>query len=113
MKRIVFFTAILIALMVIFSLLGSIYQLWHKQDVLYTTARHLTNVKKEHQQLVKQLKVVKTNQFIEEQARNNLFLAKLGEHQVIIAGSLSIQKQKMNFKRENIPNWQQWIMIFF
>ena len=113
MKRIVFFSAITIALMVIFSLLGSIYQLWHKQDVLYITAKQLAKVKKEHQDLTKQLKVVGTQQFVEQQARDDLFLTKQDEHEVIIAGNLMDHKEKTIKNVKEVPYWQQWIDLFF
>lgn len=95
------------------SLLGSIYQLWHKQDVLSQAAQQLSRVKKENNQLQKQLKMVATKQFIEEQARDNLFLAKPGEHEVIISESPSGKNQSAQKKIKELPNWQQWIAIFF
>lgn len=113
MKKIIFFAAIAIGVMIIFSLIGSIYQLWHKQDVLYTTAKRLVQVKKEQQALTQQLHVVGTDQFVEQQARNDLFLTKPGEHEVIISGNLPEQKMKTKEKQKNMPNWQQWVNLFF
>lgn len=113
MKKITFFTAIGIALMIIFSLIGSIYQLWHKQDVLYTTANKLAQIKKEHIDLTNKLRIVHTDQFVEEQARDELFLTKPNEHEVIISDSLDSQKVKVTQKTDSTPYWQQWVHLFF
>ncbi len=113
MKKIIFLITVIFSVTIICGLIGSIYQLWHKQDVLYRTAHQLVLVQKQNQQLKNQLTIVKTKQFVEEQARDNLFLVKPNEHDVIIAKNLTDNKQKMIIQKVNLPYWKQWLAIFF
>jgi cell division protein FtsB len=109
-KKILFFLAIATCLVVINGLVRSIYDLWHKQDLVVKAQKNLEEERKENKRLKSQLKYVASNQFIEEEARNKLFMVKPGESGVIIPSSL-IQK-----KEEKVivvlPNWQKWINLF-
>jgi hypothetical protein len=53
--------------------------------------------------------LVKSDSFLEEQARNELFMVKPGESGVILPAGLGDKKKA---KAETKPNWQQWLAIF-
>ncbi|HEX7041849.1 MAG TPA: septum formation initiator family protein [Patescibacteria group bacterium] len=110
MKRIVFLTICFILLIVIANLSKSIYELYHKKDVLVSTQEKLTNVASENQKLRQQLTQVQSPGFVEEEARNKLFLAKPGESTVILPSPTPEIQAKIS---TTLPNWQQWWQVFF
>lgn len=113
MKRIVFISITIILLLSIVRLSTSIYTLWHKQDLLTNAKLELAQEKKENQNLQKQLVVVKSPQFLEEEARNKLLLVKPGESDVLIDSSLLHGTAAAKAKEAAKPFWQQWWDLFF
>lgn len=103
----------MLCLAVILGLLSSIYSLWHKQDVLTRTQKQLDLEKAENTKLQKQLKIVSTQDFLEKEARDKLFLVKPGEQEVLISQSLLEKKQEKAKEDAQKPNWQLWWEIFF
>lgn len=114
LKKIVFFTIIIISLFVINNFIHSIYNLWQKNDLLVRAKQDLANEKKENQELKKKLVEVKKPGFVEEEARNKLFLAKPGEGIVIIPTDV-LSSASSNTKKvvDTRPNWQKWWDTFF
>ena len=111
MKKAIFILIVLVLLFIINGLAHSIYDLWHKQDLLTTAQRELSIEKMENQKLKGELSYVKNQSFIEEQARNKLFLVKPGEQEVLISPDLGQKQAKQ--QAQNIPNWQKWLALFF
>ena len=74
--------------------------------------QQLQQEKKEHVTLQQQYHVVSNPSFIEEEARNKLFMTKAGEQEVLIAQSSS-QEMKKEVEKDMRPNWQQWVNLFF
>lgn len=89
----------------------SLYDLYSKKDVLIQTQQKLTQLQQQHTQLQKDLKKSTTQQFIEQQARDKLFLVKPGESMVILPQTSS--KTSSTSKKDELPNWQQWWNLFF
>lgn len=111
MKKILFFAGILICVVTINGLARSIYDLWHKQDVVVSARIELEKEKKENERLKQQLVLVNSQEFIESEARNKLLMVKPGEEGVIVPSDL-IEK-KAPKKVSEPPNWQKWINLFF
>ncbi|HET9947188.1 MAG TPA: septum formation initiator family protein [Patescibacteria group bacterium] len=111
MKKLLFFSFLIISFGIIGGLINSIYTLWHKQDVLIEAQKQLIQEKKQHQKLEGQLKEVSTQQFVEEQARDKLFLLKQGENTVLISAPTPTGTP-VSIKTTQ-PNWQQWVAVFF
>lgn len=112
MKKVGFILLVIVLLLIINGLLHSIYDLWQKQDLLTSAQKELDVQKLKNAKLKGQLSYVQSPQFIDEEARNKLFLAKPGEQQVLISKDLvSINKQREVEK--SIPNWQKWLKLFF
>ncbi len=70
----------------------------------------LEREKKENADLKKRLEYVNSNEFIEEEARNKLFLVKPGESGVIIPKDLIATNDPK--KVENKAVWEEWIELF-
>jgi len=110
MKKIFFFIIIIICLLVINTLIRSIYDLWSKQDLVVTAENDLKREKRENEKLKQQLVLVQDENFVETEARNKLFMVKPGESGVIVPSELIQKKEKKEV--ENIPNWQKWVNLF-
>ncbi len=108
MKRFLYLGAILVLLVVINGFAHSIYDLWTKRDVVKEAQQNLEKEKMQNQKLKKELSKVGTKEFVEQEARNKLFLVKPDEKVVIIpVASKSAEK-----KEPPKPNWQKWVDLF-
>ncbi len=112
MKKIIFIIVLVTSLVIIGNLIGSIYTLWHKQDLLTQAQKELQQERNENKSLKKQLQIVNSQSFLEEEARNKLFLVKSGEQEVLINQELLTPTQPP-VKQETRSNWQQWVSLFF
>ena len=112
MKKAVFIVIVVILLLIINSLVGSIFELWGKQDLLTSAQKELEAEKLKNQKLKAEFSYAKTDQFLEETAHNKLFLLKPGEQQVLISKDL-LNKNEAQKQKENLPNWQKWLKLFF
>ncbi len=110
MKKIIFLGAVILCIIIINGLVRSIYDLWRKQDLVVSAQKDLETAKKENQRLQKDLSYVKSNEFIESEARDKLFMVKPGESGVIIPPNL-IAKKALSPTPEP-SNWQKWINLF-
>lgn len=108
MKKIIYIVSVVILLLIINGLAHSIYDLWAKRDVVSEARKTLEQEKAENQNLKKELSRVQTKEFIEEEARNKLFLTRPNEKVVIVpVASKSAEKKELSK-----PNWQKWIDLF-
>ena len=114
-KKIAFFTIIILSFFVINGLIHSIMGLWQKDQLIVSAEKELENEKQKNQLLKKQIAVVQKPQFIEEEARDKLFLVKPGEQVVIIPtiSTKNVQTTVQNKQSSVKPNWQQWWELFF
>ena len=112
MKKAVYIVVVIVLLLMINGLFHSIYDIWHKQDLVTSAQKQLDSEKLENQRLKGELSFAQTPQFLEEQAHNKLFLVKPGEQEVLISPSLT-GKNQLQKQNKNTPNWQQWLNLFF
>jgi cell division protein FtsB len=113
-KKIVFFTIVVASLFIINSLVHSIYSLWQKQSLVVDAQQNLETEKKKNQKLKEELSIVNNKQFIEEEARDKLFLAKPGE-KVIVMPSVALQASPSVSLTpvDTRSNWKRWWELFF
>ncbi|HZQ29943.1 MAG TPA: septum formation initiator family protein [Patescibacteria group bacterium] len=102
--------AIIILLLVINGLAHSIYDLWHKQDLITIAQKNLENEKKRNEELKNDLQIAQTPEFVEGEARDKLFLTKAGEKEVLVPKQ---EVKGTENKRPEKPNWQKWLNLFF
>ena len=107
MKKIFFLATIVVSIIIINSLVKSIYDLWHKEDLVIGAMQELKEQKIENERLKERLSYVKTDEFIEEEVRNKLFMVKPGESEVIIPKEL-IEAKPAEILPDP-PNWKKWI----
>ena len=93
-KKIVFLITIVICLIIINSLVHSIVDLWNKQDLVDRARQELDAEKQTNEELKAQLSYVKSEEFVEVQARDKLFLVKPGESKVIVPPELIKKKEE-------------------
>lgn len=115
-KKISFIVIIFISLLIAYNLFNQIFQALKSGERLSIAAETLYRLELENKKLKEKLEYIKSNEYIEEQARNKLGLGRKGETVVIIpndklnqvlGASESAQKQV-----DSIPNWYGWLRLF-
>jgi len=114
MKKVLFFIILGISILIINNLVRSIYTLWQKYDLVTLAQKERDRQKQENQRLKSQLSHVQSKEFIEEQARNKLFLVKPGEQEVLISEDLIKGSSTPSAQaKKNDQNWRKWWGLFF
>ncbi|MBI2011254.1 septum formation initiator family protein [Candidatus Daviesbacteria bacterium] len=113
-RKAVIIVITLLIILVIISLGRQIIGALQAGDRLDTTTERLVRLQQENRLLKEKLKDTQRLDFIEEQARDKLGLAKENEVIVIIPESevkkvLSLNKGKEEIK---LSNWQGWLKLF-
>lgn len=113
-KRAFFVIVVLASIFIINNLIHSIYTLWQKQHLVADAKLKVDKAAKENQFLKQKLGVVEKPQFIEEEARNKLFLGKPGEGVIVLSqkdleSTLSAKPKLIDTR----PNWRKWWDVFF
>src|SRR3990172_9501193 len=111
MKKIIFIIIVVILLFIINNLVNSVFNIWQKKDVVTQAQKELEYQKQENQRLKSALSYSQTQEFIEKEARNKLFMVKEGEQKVLIPKELE-ESQGLS-KESNGPNWKKWWNLFF
>lgn len=112
MKKILFLAALVISFIIINNLIRSIYTLWSKKDFIATAQKELDRQKQKNQSLKKQLSIVNSREFIEKEARNNLFMIMPEEQKVLIGGEKN-RENNSTLVKDADPNWRKWWNLFF
>ncbi len=112
MKKVLAIFVVIACLLIINNLIYSIYNLWQKKDLLTSAQEELNKAQEENKRLKSQLSLVDSPQFIEEEARNKLFLVKPGEEILITKELLNASLSAKSNANEK-PNWQKWWDLFF
>ncbi len=88
----------------------SIYSIWQKNNLAIDAQKQLNYQKQEYERLKLELSYVKTQEFIEKEAREKLFMGKPKES--IVLGTED-KEAASNNKMVNKPNWKKWLELFF
>lgn len=112
MKKTLFIVAVIVFLIIINNLVRSIYSIWQKDKLAEDAERELSYQKEENARLKSALSYVQTQEFIEKEARNKLFMTKPNES--IVLDSQDVQKiDNSSDVKQNQPNWRKWVELFF
>ena len=109
MRKYIYIALIVFLLLIINGLAHSIYDLWSKKDLITTAQKKLTDEKLRNQKLKGELSYVQTREFVEEQARDSLFLSKPNEKEIIIP----IASKSAEKKEPSKSNLQKWFDLFW
>ncbi len=111
MKKILFFVAIFVCLIIINNLIRSIASIWQKEELSLNAQKELNYQKERNRRLKSELSYVQTEEFIEKQARDKLFMTKPNEAIVIVPKA--DENKILPKKIEEKPNWRKWWELFF
>lgn len=104
----------ILVLVIVYNLISRIIDAVKSGERLSQSAQQLDKLETENKELKKRLEEVKSQIFIEEQARNKLGFSKKGETVVIIPDEKI--KQILGASQSSqlrLPNWQGWLKLFF
>lgn len=114
LKRILYFVIIIAAFFILHNLAQSLYTVWQKKDLILEAQHTLEREKKENREMKAKLAQAKGQDFVEEEARDKLFMAKPGEKILIIPTSAVEGAKSSKPKPKDMrPNWQKWQEVFF
>ncbi len=111
MKKVAYILIVFGLVLVINSLIHSIYNLWQKQDLVTSAQKELDKQKQLNQKLKAQIEFAQTPQFIEQQAHDKLFLVRPDQQEVLFSDKPIFSEDNVKMK-ESIPNWKQWLNLF-
>lgn len=107
MRKIFFFATIIVSIIIINTLIRSTYNLWQKEDLVDSARQDLEEEKTLNSELKERLSYVKSDKFLEEEARNKLFLVREGEAEVLIPDGLIATISATPTPEP--PNWRKWV----
>lgn len=111
MKKLLSIIAIIILLIVIKNNVSSIFITLEDETTAENLKEKLVSEQKKNQFLKEHLFYVKTNQFVEKEAREKLGMSRPGEFIVIAPTSTPLNHEKIEI--DNKPNWRKWLELFF
>src|SRR3989338_11286080 len=109
MKKVIFIITVVILILIINGLARSMYEMWQKKDFTAQTQKELDFQKQENQRLKSALSYSQTQEFIEREARDKLFMVKEGEQKVLIPQE---SENSQEILKDNDPNWKKWWNLF-
>jgi len=104
---------IMVGIGLIVSLSRDILRLLRAADELKLAAQKVEELQKEGESLTQKKNYYQSETFIEEEARNKLNMARVGETVVILPPNLKeVLGEKENQAAKPLPNWHQWLNLF-
>ena len=110
-KKLLLIIAIIILLIVIKNNVSSIFRTLEDENTTENLKEKLVSEQKKNQFLQEHLFYVKTNQFVEEEAREKLLMSRHGEYVVIAPTASPLNQEKIEI--DTRPNWHRWLDLFF
>lgn len=113
-KKISLIVFLLVALLIAYHLVFQIKEAVRSGERLGEAAQKLHELETRNRELKNKLSEIKSERFIEQQARDKLGLAKEGETVVIIPEE-KIQQvlgASEGNSKERLPNWLGWLKLF-
>jgi len=110
------YIALGIVVLLIFSLFASISKIREVNTKIAKEKKVLEELKKDNENLQKNLEKAQSEEFIEKQLRDKLGMAREGEIVVILPDPETVKKFAPSFdiEEESIPdpNWKKWLKLF-
>lgn len=101
---------IVFGLYLIVSFSRDIWGLLNKTKEIDKERQTLENLKADNVALKQQLEYVKSDEFVEKEARDKLGMAKEGEAVVLMPENTSKASET---QIQEVPNWKKWWQLFF
>lgn len=113
-KKIALGLVILVILAVTYNLITQITEATKSGERLSQAVDEALKLEAKNKQLKKKLSQIQSPAFIEEEIRNKLGLAKIGETMVIIPEEkLKSVLGASQLAQVRLPNWLGWLKVFF
>ena len=104
----------LLSIGLIVKITGDILRLTKAVRQIKTTEKQVSKLKEEKEKLSQEYQYYSSEDFIEEEARNKLNMARPGETIVILPPNLEELLSRPKTSKESfIPNWKKWWNLFF
>lgn len=114
--RFIFAFLALLGLYLIVSFSRDLWHLWQKEGEIRKSQLKLEELRVKNEELKKQLEYVKSETFLEKEAREKLGLAKPGETVLILPENLEealgINPPSIS-ENQRLSNWERWWRLFF
>lgn len=120
--RLVYIVTITLCLIWIVHLIRSIDELRARSDIVRLRQNELHRLQKERSELERDLEYVRSPEYIEQQARDKLGLAREGDTVILFGSSSGItkppppdnqtQQQMLSAPSESLPVWEEWVRLF-
>lgn len=112
--RLLAFLALILGIWLVVALSRDLWQLLNKKDRIEKMIVKKENLLTENQGLKEKLNYVESEEFVEKEAREKLNMAKEGETIVVLPEKITVADPRTSRPAaENLPNWQQWLNLFF
>jgi cell division protein FtsB len=111
-----FFRVIIVVLGLgfIVKLTGDFLHLLRANQQIKTAEEKVLKLEEKNRELSEKYQYFQSKEFIEEEARNKLNMAKPGETIVVLPPNLSEFMNHSRTKNEvSLPNWRKWWNLFF
>lgn len=114
--RLVRWISLLVAVILLISLVRNIFIFSSGSQEIEGVKLKVEEFKKEQEKLLEQISHIKSEEYIEGEARDKLGLAKEGEIVIILPDEEILKKFSTRIEtQENSlpdPNWQKWLKLF-
>ncbi len=113
-RKVIKIIVILIGILLIIKLSRDILRLLKSGEQVKLAQDQVQLLEEEKQVLLEKYQYYQSDEFIEEEARNKLNMARPGETIVILPPNVGELVGRTNSQPEpEIPNWQKWYQLFF
>lgn len=109
--RIRYYLILFTCLIIIVNTIRSLGDYYRAENRLKTTRERLDKAKADRQRLLREKRKVESNEFVEEEARNRLGMARPGERVIILPEDF--QTPMPESPKDTTPNWVKWWRLFF
>ncbi|MGB9706966.1 MAG: FtsB family cell division protein [Microgenomates group bacterium] len=113
-KRLVQTIFIIIGVALIIKLSGDILRLLKAGDQVRLAEKRVLELERKKEKLSEERQYYQSKEFIEEEARNKLNMAKPGETIVILPPNIgNLVSRPQPELNPQLPNWKKWWKLFF
>jgi len=112
-KKLIGFVILVFSLYLVFVLGRELFNLLKKGERTKNTEEKVVELKRENKALKERLEYVKSDEFVEKEARDKLNMAKEDEIIVVLPENLEVKPPRPEGQEGDLPNWQQWLRLFF
>ncbi len=111
MKKVFLLLLAFLLLIIVRNNISGIFKGLQNENTAGNLKKELASEERKNQFLKERLFYVKTDQFIEEEARQKLGMVKNGEYIVIAPTSAPLNRERITI--DDKPNWKKWLELFF